>query len=47
MQRTEVKKNGEKRTEPQKNIWDIIRHTNIHKMGVPEGEVRERSRKNT
>ena len=30
-----------------RELWDNIKHTNIHIIGVPEGEERERDRKNS
>ena len=29
-----------------RELWDNIKHTNIHIIGMPEGEERERDRKN-
>ena len=29
-----------------RDLWDNIKHTNIHIIGVPEGEERERTREN-
>lgn len=28
-------------------MWDAIKYSNIHVMGVPEGEDREKEQKNT
>ena len=29
-----------------RDLWNNIKHTNIHIIGVPEGEERERAREN-
>ena len=46
----DTENNKEKRMktprESQRDHWDNIKHTNIHIIGVPEGEKRERAREN-
>ena len=44
--RTERKNNEEKRTEPQKKMWETIKYINIDLMGVSERGERERKRIN-
>ena len=47
---TDAEKKREKRLrtneESLRELWDNVKHTNIHIIGVPEGEEREGDRKN-
>ena len=43
--RTEYRKNNEKKWRQPKNLWDNIKHTNIHIIGILEGEEREKGAK--
>ena len=44
---TTIEQNVERRTKRNedslRDLWDNIKHTNIHIIGVPEGEERERT----
>ena len=41
------KEKGMKRNEDSlRDLWDNIKHNNIHIIGVPEGEERDRTREN-
>ena len=50
MEITDAEQRREKRLKTNKEslreLWDNIKHTNIHIMGVSEGEEREGDRKN-
>ena len=47
---TAAEQNKEKRMKRNedslRDLWNNIKHTNIHIIGVPEGEERERAREN-
>ena len=47
---TAAKQNKEKRMKRNedslRDLWDNIKHNNIHIIGVPEGEEREKTREN-
>ena len=40
------KKKSEKNEESLRDLWDNIKRNNIHIIGVPEGEERERTQEN-
>ena len=50
MEITDAEQEREKRLktneESLRELWDNVKHTNIHIIGVPEGEEREGDRKN-
>ena len=39
--RTEYREKNEKNEDCLRDLWDNIKHTNIHIIGVPEGEERK------
>ena len=38
-----IEKRMERNEDSLRDLWDNIKHTNIHIIGVPEGEERERT----
>ena len=43
--RTEKRKKNEKKNEESlRELWDNVKHTNIHIIGMPEGEEREKGK---